>query len=158
MKTENYQIDNLDKKILSELLKEAKTPYAQLAQRFDVSAGTIHVRIEKMRQAGIIQGTKVKVEPKVLGFDVCCFVGIYLKSAKDYHPVAAQLEQIPQVLEVFYTTGQYSLLVKVIAPDMERFQDVLINKLQSIEQVRSTETMISLQNPIYRDIDGLLGI
>lgn len=83
-------------------------------------------------------------------------MGIYLKSAKDYHPVASQLEQIPEVLEAFYTTGQYSLLVKVIAPDMDRFQDVLINKLQSIDQVRSTETMISLQNPIYRDIDGLL--
>ncbi len=154
--SENYQIDNLDKQILAELLQEAKTPYAQIAKKFAVSAGTIHVRIEKMRQAGIIQGTKVKVSAKALGFDVCCFVGIYLKSAKDYQPVAKQLSDIPEVLEVFYTTGQYSLLVKVIAPDMERFQDVLINKLQSIEQVRSTETMISLQNPIYRDIDALL--
>ncbi len=154
--SENYRIDNLDKQILAELLQEAKTPYAQIAKKFAVSAGTIHVRIEKMRQAGIIQGTKVKVSAKALGFDVCCFVGIYLKSAKDYQPVAKQLSDIPEVLEVFYTTGQYSLLVKVIAPDMERFQDVLINKLQSIEQVRSTETMISLQNPIYRDIDALL--
>ncbi len=153
---ENYRIDNLDKKILAELLQEAKTPYAQIAKKFEVSSGTIHVRIEKMRQAGIIQGTKVKVSPKALGFDVCCFVGIYLKSAKDYQPVAEQLSKIPEVLEAFYTTGQYSLLVKLIAPDMQRFQDVLINKLQSIEQVRSTETMISLQNPIYRDIEDLL--
>lgn len=152
----NYQIDNLDKKILGFLLSEARTSYAKIAQDLEVSAGTIHVRVEKMRGAGIIQGTKVRISPKALGFDVCCFVGIFLKSAKDYHPVASQLEKIPEVIEAYYTTGQYSILTKVIAQDIERFQDILINKLQAIDQVRSTETMISLQNPIHRDIDGLL--
>ncbi|MBD3666793.1 MAG: transcriptional regulator AsnC [Kangiella sp.] len=152
----DYQIDNLDKSILSELLCEARTPYAKIAEQLNVSPGTIHVRIEKMRQAGIIKGTKVRIEPKALGFDVCCFVGIFLKSAKDYQPVAALLEQIPEVIEAYYTTGQYSILTKVVTPNIETFQDVLINKLQAIEQVRSTETMISLQNPIHRDIDGLL--
>ena len=70
--------------------------------------------------------------------------------------MASQLEKIPEVIEAYYTTGQYSILTKVIAQDIERFQDILINKLQAIDQVRSTETMISLQNPIHRDIDGLL--
>lgn len=152
----NYQIDNLDKKILAHLLQEARTPYAKIAENLDVSAGTIHVRIEKMRQAGVIQGTKVRIDPKALGYDVCCFVGVYLKSAKDYQPVKEQLIEIPEVIEAYYTTGQYSILLKVVAPDIDRFQHILINKLQSIEQVRSTETLISLQNPIYRDIGGLL--
>ena len=152
----NYEIDNLDKKILANLLQEARTPYAKIADSLGVSAGTIHVRIEKMRQAGVIKGTKVKIDAKSLGYDVCCFVGVYLKSAKDYQPVKEQLIQIPEVIEAYYTTGQYSILLKVVAPDIERFQHILINKLQSIDQVRSTETLISLQNPIYRDIDGLL--
>ena len=79
-----------------------------------------------------------------------------MKSAKDYQPVKEQLIKIPEVIEAYYTTGQYSILLKVVAPDIDRFQHILINKLQSIEEVRSTETLISLQNPIYRDIDGLL--
>ena len=76
----NYEIDNLDKKILAQLLQEARTPYAKIAESLGVSAGTIHVRIEKMRQAGVIQGTKVKIEPKALGYDVCCFVGVFCLS------------------------------------------------------------------------------
>ena len=81
---ENYQIDNLDRDILHELMGNARTPYAELAKKFSVSPGTIHVRVEKMKQAGIIQGTRIDISPKRLGFDVCCFIGIILKSAKDY--------------------------------------------------------------------------
>lgn len=83
---ENYRIDNLDKSILSALMENARTPYAELGKRFAVSAGTIHVRVEKMKQAGIIEGTRVQVSAKRLGYDVCCFIGINLKSAKDYPP------------------------------------------------------------------------
>lgn len=81
---ENYRIDNLDKSILSALMDNARTSYAELAKRFGVSAGTIHVRVEKMKEAGIIEGTRVQVSAKRLGYDVCCFIGINLKSAKDY--------------------------------------------------------------------------
>lgn len=84
---ENYQIDDLDKKILNSLIKNARTAYAELAKTYAVSPATIHVRVEKMRQAGIIEGVHVHVNPKRLGYDVCCFIGITLNHAKDYQAV-----------------------------------------------------------------------
>lgn len=83
---ENYQIDNLDRGILDALMANARTAYAELAKQFSVSPGTIHVRVEKMKQAGIITGARIDVSPKQLGYDVGCFIGIILKSAKDYPP------------------------------------------------------------------------
>ncbi len=149
---ENYQIDNLDKNILNALMDDARTPYAELAKRFSVSAGTIHVRVEKMKQAGIIQGTKVEVDAQALGYDVCCFIGINLKSAGDYHEVVEQLRAFDEVVEAYYTTGQYSVFVKLMTHSIEELQWVLIDKIQGIEKVLSTETLISLQNPIHRDV------
>lgn len=148
----NYQIDNLDKDILHALMENARTPYAELAKNFAVSPGTIHVRVEKMKQAGIITGTRVEISEKQLGFDVCCFIGIILKSAKDYHTALDKLDKLDEVVEVYYTTGQYSIFTKVMCKSIEALQDVLINKIQTIDEIQSTETLISLQNPITRTI------
>ena len=115
---ENYLIDNLDRGILEALMGNARTAYAELAKQFGVSPGTIHVRVEKMKQAGIITGARIDVSPKQLGYDVGCFIGIILKSAKDY----------------------------------DALQHVLINKIQTIDEIQSTETLIVLQNPIMRTI------
>ncbi|WMN59025.1 transcriptional regulator AsnC [Pseudoalteromonas xiamenensis] len=147
-----YQIDNLDKDILHALMRNARTPYAELAKRFDVSAGTIHVRVEKMKAAGIITGTKVEIDPKKLGYDVCCFIGVNLKHARDYPATIAQLTQFEEVLEAYYTTGNYSIFIKVMTRSIEHLQDVLINKIQAIEAIQSTETLISLQAPIQRTV------
>ncbi|APC09757.1 MULTISPECIES: transcriptional regulator AsnC [Providencia] len=149
---ENYQIDNLDRDILHELMGNARTPYAELAKKFSVSPGTIHVRVEKMKQAGIIQGTRIDISPKRLGFDVCCFIGIILKSAKDYPTALKKLDALEEVVEVYYTTGQYSIFIKVMCKSIDALQDVLINKIQTIDEIQSTETLISLQNPILRTI------
>jgi len=92
---ENYQIDNLDRNILRALMKNARTPYTELAKTWQVSPGTIHVRIEKMKQAGIIEGVHAHINPKQLGYDVCCFIGITLNHAKDYQAVLVKLEQNP---------------------------------------------------------------
>ncbi|GAB1439501.1 transcriptional regulator AsnC [Providencia sp.] len=149
---ENYQIDNLDRDILHELMGNARTPYAELAKKFAVSPGTIHVRVEKMKQAGIIKGTRIDINPKQLGFDVCCFIGIILKSAKDYPTALKKLDALEEVVEVYYTTGQYSIFTKVMCRSIDALQDVLINKIQTIDEIQSTETLISLQNPILRTI------
>ncbi|MEQ4676567.1 transcriptional regulator AsnC [Providencia vermicola] len=149
---ENYQIDNLDRDILHELMRNARTPYAELAKKFAVSPGTIHVRVEKMKQAGIIKGTRIDINPKQLGFDVCCFIGIILKSAKDYPTALKKLDALEEVVEVYYTTGQYSIFIKVMCKSIDALQDVLINKIQTIDEIQSTETLISLQNPILRTI------
>lgn len=149
---EIYPIDNLDRGILNALMKNARTPYAELAKNFNVSPGTIHVRVEKMKQAGVITGACVQVSPKMLGYDVCCFIGIILKSAKDYPSALARLERLDEVVEAYYTTGHYSIFIKVMTKSIEALQHVLINKIQTIDEIQSTETLISLQNPIMRDI------
>jgi Lrp/AsnC family transcriptional regulator, regulator for asnA, asnC and gidA len=149
---ENYQIDNLDKSILNALMCNARIPYAELAKKLEVSAGTIHVRVEKMKQANIIVGTKVTINPKRLGYDVCCFIGINLKHARDYPTTITLLESFEEVVEAYYTTGNYSIFIKVMARTIDHLQDVLINKIQTIEAIQSTETLISLQNPIAREV------
>jgi len=148
----NYMIDNLDKKILRTLTDNARVPYAELAKRFAVSPATIHVRVEKMKQAGIITRTVIQLDEKKLGYDVCCFIGINLRSAKDYAPALKQLDKIEEVLEAYYTTGHYNIFVKILTRSIDHLQQVLVNKIQAIEEIQSTETLISLDNPIKREI------
>ena len=128
---ENYLIDNLDRGILEALMGNARTAYAELAKQFGVSPGTIHVR---------------------LGYDVGCFIGIILKSAKDYPSALAKLESLDEVTEAYYTTGHYSIFIKVMCRSIDALQHVLINKIQTIDEIQSTETLIVLQNPIMRTI------
>ena len=148
----NYEIDNLDKSILAALTENARVAYAESAKKFAVSAGTIHVRIEKMKQAGIIEGTKVVLNEKALGYDVCCFIGINLKHAKDYRATIEKLQELDEVVEAYYTTGNYSIFIKLMTRSIDHLQMTLINKVQAIEAIQSTETLISLQNPINRDV------
>lgn len=152
----NYQIKNqidpLDQQILRALTLDARTSYAEMAKNFGVSAGTIHVRVEKMRQAGIIEGTKIRINARKLGYDVCCFIGIILKSAKDYEKVIAKLNEFDEVVEAYYTTGQYSIFIKVMTHTIEELHRVLATKIQLIDEIQSTDTLISMQNPILREI------
>ncbi|GLO62343.1 DNA-binding transcriptional regulator AsnC [Vibrio sp. MACH09] len=148
----NARLDNLDRDILKTLLADARRPYAEMAKQFDVSPATIHVRIEKMKASGIIEGTEVIVNPKKLGYDVCCFIGINLTTARDYHSALDKLTALDEVVEAYYTTGAYNIFVKLMCKSIEELQHVLINKLQAIDEVQSTETLISLQNPINRNV------
>lgn len=145
-------IDNLDKSILLALQQNARRAYADLAKEFAVSPATVHVRVEKMRQQGIIKGTKITLDARQLGFDVTCFIGIILKRAGDYPAALAQLERLPEVTEAYYTTGQYSVFIKVMVKSIDDLQRLLINHIQAIDEIQSTETLISLQQPIQRDI------
>lgn len=150
--SKQYQIDNLDKNILNELRDNARAPYAELGKKLAVSPATVHVRVEKMRQAGIIARTKVELNEKQLGYDVCCFIGINLKAAGDYKPTINKLDQIEEVLEAYYTTGHYNIFVKIMAKSIDHLQRVLIDKIQAITEIQSTETLISLDNPINREV------
>ncbi|MCL9782863.1 transcriptional regulator AsnC [Vibrio sp. S4M6] len=153
MSTAASKIDQLDKAILKTLMEDARTPYAEMAKQFQVSPATIHVRIEKMKAAQIIQGTEVIVDTKKLGYDVCCFIGINLNAARDYPSALEKLNALEEVVEAYYTTGAYNIFVKLMCRSIEELQEVLINKLQSIDEVQSTETLISLQNPINRNVN-----
>ncbi|MCO4784000.1 MAG: Lrp/AsnC ligand binding domain-containing protein [Candidatus Cloacimonetes bacterium] len=145
-------LDKLDKDILKALLKDSRTSFEEIARHHIVSGGTIHVRVNKMKEAGIIQGSKIIVDAQKLGFGVCCYIGINLLSARDSSKVTKLLEKLPEVVECHYTTGQYSLFVKIMVEDTRALHIFLAEQLQSIPQIQSTDTLISLDCPIQRDI------
>ncbi|AVJ55795.1 transcriptional regulator AsnC [Idiomarina sp. OT37-5b] len=149
---ETYQIDNLDRAILQTLMQDARRPYSEIAKQQQVSPATVHVRVEKMRNAGIIAGTALTVNAKRLGYDVCCFIGITLRHAGDYPRAIAKLEALEEVIEAYYTTGPYNVFIKIMTPSIDDLQHVLIHRIQAIDEVQSTETLISLQQPIQRSI------
>jgi len=147
-----YEIDNVDKQILGHLLQDARMPYLEIARKLIVSGGTIHQRIEKMKEAGIIEGSQVKLNLKKLGYDVTVFLGVHLKSTKDLPLVIEKLKTFPEVTEAHFTTGNYALLVKVNTKNISDFHGFLTEKLQSLESVQATESFISLDQPIKQVI------
>lgn len=146
------EIDTLDKKILSILMDNAKRPYTEIAQELYVSGGTIHVRMNKMTDAGIVRGYRLEVDHERLGYDVCAFLGIYLDKSSLYDTVALELEKIPEIVEAHYTTGLYNIFAKVICRDTNHLRDVLHDKIQNISGIQRTETFISLQESISRPL------
>ena len=144
------QLDDLDKGILNILIQNAKTPYAELAEKLFVSTGTIHVRIKKMEKMKVIIGSKIKVDYEKLGFDVCVFLGIYLEKSSFYEQVIKQLTNIPEVISAHYTTGAYSIFAQLICRDTSHLREVLHNNIQQIEGIQRTETFISLESCIER--------
>ena len=145
-------LDEIDLKILSELLKNAKLPYTEVANRVCVSGGTVHVRMKKMEDLGIVTGSSLRVDFSKLGYDVTAFLGIYLKKSSLYDEVAEALETIPEVLSVHYTTGAYSIFAKIICKDTKHLREVLHDKIQEIEGIERTETFISLDEKFKRPL------
>lgn len=145
-------IDNLDRIILNALSDNARLSYAEIAKTNGVSPATVHVRVEKMRKAGIVTGAKLSIDHRKLGYDICCFIGIILRQAGDYPTALEKLKALPEVTEAYYTTGQYSVLIKVLVKNIDDLQRLLIERLQVIDEIQSTETLISLQSPIQRNI------
>ena len=148
----NYEIDNLDREILKELQKDARRSFQEIARDLIVSGGTIHVRYNKLKEIGVIKGSKLLVDPTKLGYDICAFVGINLHNARDYKAVIKQLKTMPEILEAHYTTGKYNIFLKIIAKSTRGLHDFLIERLQETPQIQSTETLISLEIPIEHDI------
>ena len=145
-------MDGLDKNILNALAENARLSYAEIAKSNGVSPATVHVRVEKMRKAGVITGAKLSVNAKKLGYDITCFIGIILRQAGDYPSALKKLEALPEVVEAYYTTGQYSVLIKVLVRNIDDLHKLLIERLQVIDEIQSTETLISLQTPIQRSV------
>lgn len=148
----NYQLDELDLQILDLLIKDCRTPYLEIARICHVSGGTIHVRMKKMEELGIIKGTRILLNLPKLGYDVCCFVGIYVDKASSFQTVFDELANIKEVVELHLTTGEYSVFAKVICKNISDLQDILLNKINPIEGIQRTDTIISLNQPIDRNI------
>ena len=145
---DKYEIDSVDRQILGILLQDARTPFIEIARKLIVSGGTIHQRVEKMKAAGIIEGSQITLNLKNLGFDVTVFIGVHLKSSKELSGVIKKLKAMPEVLEAHYTTGNYALLLKICTRSTSDFHRFLVDKLQPIEQVQATESFLSLDQPI----------
>ncbi len=150
---EKYEIDKLDRQILTELLQDARKPFIEIARSLIVSGGTIHQRVDKLKKIGIIKGSQITLDLSLLGYDVTVFLGIHLKSTKDYDKVIRELESFNEVVEAYYTTGNYALLVKIHTKSITDFHFFLSSKLQRIESIQATESFISLNQPINRSIN-----
>lgn len=148
----NLEIDNVDLKILAELMQDAKTPYTEIADRIFVSGGTVHVRMKKMERLGIVRGSTLDIDLSKLGYDITAFLGIFLEKSSLYNEVAIELAKIPEVLMVHYTTGPYSILTRIACKDTKHLQYVLHDKIQKISGVTRTETFISLEERLNRPL------
>jgi Lrp/AsnC family transcriptional regulator for asnA, asnC and gidA len=151
----NYEIDNVDLKILSLLLKDAKSPYTEVAKKVFVSGGTVHVRMKKLEEMGIVKGATLDIDYAKLGYDVQAFLGIYLQRSSLYDEVSSQLAAIAEIVSINYTTGAYSIFAKVICKDTQHLRAVLHDKIQKIDGIERTETFISLDESLNRPVQLL---
>lgn len=149
--SQKFQVDATDRKILSYLIKNARIPFLEIARNCGISGAAIHQRIRKLEDAGIISGSKFTVKPKAVGFDICAFVGILLDKGHVFAHVIKEIEKIPEIVECHFTTGTWSLLVKIYCIDNQHLMNVLVNKMQNIPGVARTETFISLDQKIDRE-------
>lgn len=145
-------IDKLDRQILSILMKDAKMPYTDIAKKLYVSGGTVHVRMRKMEEMGIVKQANLMVNHDHLGYDISAFIGIYLDKSSLYKEVIGALKLIPEVVAAHYTTGNYSIFLRIICKDTEHLREVLSEKIQGISGIQRTETFISLEENISRPI------
>lgn len=147
----NLDIDNIDLKIISLLNEDAKTPYTEIAKKVFVSSGTVHVRMKKLEDMGIVKSATLNIDFSKLGYDIAAFLGIYLQKSSLYDTVIERLKEISEVVSAYYTTGNYSIFAKIICQDTDHLRDVLDN-IQKVEGIDRTETLIVLEESINRPI------
>ncbi len=148
----NFQIDKLDRKILSILTKDARIPFLEVARECGVSGAAIHQRVQRLVRLGIISGSQFNLEPKKLGYHTCAYIGIFLDNAGLFSDVSSKLSKIPEIVQCHYTTGQYAMFIKVYTKDNEHLRKILVNKIQVIKGISRTETFISLDAIIDRQV------
>lgn len=149
---EQIAIDGIDKIILRQLMDDARKPILEIARQVGISGAAIHQRLRKLEKSGLITGSKFTVDPKILGYNTMAFIGIYLDRAMSNPKAVKQLEEIPEVLECHYTTGNWSVFVKILCKNNEHLMYLLNKKVQAIDGVSRTETFISLNQQIERQI------
>ena len=153
--TEHHEIDHLDRQILAKLVEDGKAPYTDIAKQLFVSSGTIHVRMKKLEQMGIVKGASLTIDYQKLGYDITAFLGIHLDKSSLYDEVVQMLLQIPEIVEANYTTGMYSIFTKIVCKDTNHLRQVLHDKIQKIQGIQRTETFISLEQTFSRPVNFL---
>jgi Lrp/AsnC family transcriptional regulator, regulator for asnA, asnC and gidA len=143
-------IDKLDLQIIQQLMHDSGMSYAEMGKKLFVSAGTIHVRIKKLQEGGILNTPRYDVDLKKLGYDVIAFIGIYLEKSSLYDTVARDLKKIPEIVRMNYTTGNYSIFAEIVCRDIGQLRNILHDELQKIKGIERTETFISLEESLHR--------
>ena len=146
------KLDNLDKKILNIVMENARIPSKDIAAQCGVSRAAIHQRIQRLIDMKVIVGSGYIVDPHKLGYNTCTYVGVRLEKGSLYREAAAELTKIPKVVECYFTTGPYSMLIKVHAYDNQHLMQLLNDRIQHIPGVTETETLISLEQTFHRQI------
>lgn len=152
LSNDKVEIDGIDKKILRFLMEDARKPILEIARKIGISGAAIHQRLRKLEASGLIAGSKFIINPKILGYTTMAFIGIYLDKAMRNPEAVKQLNEIPEVIECHFTTGNWSVLIKILCRDNEHLMSVLNHKIQTIDGVSRTETFISLEQQIDRQI------
>lgn len=149
------EIDEIDLRILTLLMDNAKISYAEISEQVYLSPGAVHVRVKKMEAKGVILGSSVNIDMTKLGWDIRAFLGIYLDKSSLYDEVAEQLKQIPEIVNINYTTGIYSIFARLICRDTAHLREILHDRIQKIQGIQRTETFISLEESIDRPIPSI---
>lgn len=145
-------LDKLDFQIIQAMMEDAEISYADLGKKLFVSGGTIHVRIKKLEELNVVKGKRLSVDLKSLGYDVIAFIGIYLEKSSLYDAVAKELKRIKQIVRLNYTTGNYSMFAEIVCKDIQELRFVLHDELQKIKGIERTETFISLEESLDRNV------
>lgn len=146
------KIDQLDRKILRIISQNARMPFKDVAEECGVSRAAIHQRVQRLIDMNVITGSGYTVNPKMLGYHICVYIGITLERGSMYKQVVQELETIPEVVESQYTLGHYTILIKLYAKNDEHLMELLNGRIQEIPGVASTETLTSLDQKIRRII------
>ena len=152
MKNDIVKLDGIDKKILKMLMENSRRPILEIAKNIGISGAAIHQRLRKLEKQNLIIGSSIKVNTKILGYTTMAFIGIFLDRATNNKTVVNELKEIKEILECHYTTGDWSVLAKLICKDNEDLMEILTKKIQTIKGVARTETYISLEQQINRQI------
>lgn len=151
----SYEIDNVDRNILSLLQHDARRPYTEIAKKAFVSSGTVHVRMNKLEKLGVVHGASLDLNLKALGYTVSAFLGVFLSKSSLYNQVAEQLKNITQITSIHYTTGNYSMFVRIFAKDTDDLKTILSDSIQNVEGIERTETFIILEQTLNRSVSLL---
>lgn len=150
-------IDEIDKNILSILMENSNTSYTEIAKKLFVSSGTVHVRMTKLKDMGIVTGANLTVDYAKLGYDVVAFLGVFLEKSSLYDDVSERFKKIPEIVSAHYTTGNYGIFLKIVCKDTNHLREVLHGKIQKISGIQRTETFISLEESINRPLSIEIG-
>ena len=151
-KSETSKIDTLDRQILEIITRNARTPFKDVAEACNISRAAVHQRVQRMIESKVIVGSGYIINPKVLGYNSCSYIGIKLERGSMYKNVVPQLEKIPEIVEIHYITGPYTMLIKLYARDNEHLMELINSQIQEIHGVTETETLMSLRTSLIREL------